>query len=142
MRFQKQLIPHDPDNGQEGDCWRAAYASLLGLPIKSVPHFAENYQSDEVCKEKADAFLESKGLKRIVMPVQGELAGILETMACHNPGIPYLLTGNSSLGCAHCVLCQDNDIIFDPSSRDTGIVGPCDDGLFWIEILGVFVGTY
>ena len=30
---------HDPENGKEGDCWRACVASIFELPIEDVPHF-------------------------------------------------------------------------------------------------------
>lgn len=36
---QKKL--HNPDKGINGDCWRAATASVLELPIEDVPDFEE-----------------------------------------------------------------------------------------------------
>lgn len=35
-----QTILHDPDAGLYGDCQRAVIASLLDLPIDSVPNFS------------------------------------------------------------------------------------------------------
>lgn len=38
--FQR-VTDHDPINGQIGDCFRAATASILELNLDEVPHFAE-----------------------------------------------------------------------------------------------------
>ncbi len=39
MIFQDQLIIHDPDNKQYGDCFRAVLATLLHKETQEVPHF-------------------------------------------------------------------------------------------------------
>ena len=41
MTPHKQLIKHDPENGQWGDCGRTAIACLLDLHPSDVPHFWE-----------------------------------------------------------------------------------------------------
>jgi len=41
MTPQDQEFLYDPDNDQCGDCGRAVIASLMDLPIKDVPHFAQ-----------------------------------------------------------------------------------------------------
>ena len=37
---------HDPENGIYGDCQRAVIASLLDLPIETVPHFLQEAKGD------------------------------------------------------------------------------------------------
>ena len=53
-----------------------------------------------------------------------------------NPGQAFMLTGQSRTGCNHVVIAQSGAIIHDPSLDDSGIVGCCDDGLWWVSFLG------
>lgn len=39
IKVSEQLVPHDPDNGIYGDCYRATLATLLGVDTEQVPHF-------------------------------------------------------------------------------------------------------
>ncbi len=41
MKPVDQEFMHEPGRDQQGDCMRAVMASLLELPIASVPHFAQ-----------------------------------------------------------------------------------------------------
>lgn len=41
MKPVDMKIPHDPEKGKIGDCWRASVASVLELPIEKVPHFGD-----------------------------------------------------------------------------------------------------
>lgn len=43
--FQR-VTDHDPINGQIGDCFRAATASILEMNLDEVPHFAERCKPD------------------------------------------------------------------------------------------------
>ena len=38
--WHTQTILHDPDNGLLGNCMQAAIATVLGLGMEDVPHFA------------------------------------------------------------------------------------------------------
>ena len=40
MIFHSQLIKHDPDNGQWGDCFRTCIACIFNVHnVTDVPHF-------------------------------------------------------------------------------------------------------
>jgi hypothetical protein len=56
-------------------------------------------------------------------------------MKAINPGVFYLLGGQSRTDCGHSVVCLDDAIIWDPSLTDAGIVGPMEDGYYWITVL-------
>lgn len=43
--YADQQILADESNGIIGDCWRACIASLLGVPIASVPHFVKDHDA-------------------------------------------------------------------------------------------------
>lgn len=62
--FQR-ITDHDPINGQVGDCFRAAMASILELELCEVPHFAELCKPDfepDCFWGAVGAWLELKGL--------------------------------------------------------------------------------
>ena len=59
---------------------------------------------------------------------------LLQFMAVNNPGLYYLLSGTSRTGCNHTVVALDDQIVWDPSLSDSGIIGPCDDGYYWIKL--------
>lgn len=44
---QHQQFLHEKDSEVKGDCWRTALACLLGLPRNDVPHFIQDYWSDD-----------------------------------------------------------------------------------------------
>ncbi len=46
MTPQNQEFTRKPEIGQYGDCQRAVIASLLDLPISSVPHFLQEAKGD------------------------------------------------------------------------------------------------
>lgn len=65
----------------------------------------------------------------------GEPQGVLNYMKHCNPGLYYLLSGNSKNNCGHVVVCLDDQIIHDPSLDNSGIIAPMSDGNFWINLL-------
>lgn len=140
MTPQKQLLRHDPDNGVYGDCHRAALASILDIPVAEVPHFAADDPDAVTFNQRVDAYLASRGLCRITSEFGGASLGrILRLIQTLNPGVYFLLTGRSATGCNHTVVACDGEIVHDPSPTDAGIVGPCDDGLYWCVFLGAAI---
>ncbi|HRW61546.1 MAG: hypothetical protein KDK08_05130 [Rhizobiaceae bacterium] len=140
MTPQKQLYLHDPENGVWGDCQRAAIASILDRPVEDVPHFFFDGCDGDTADKRIDDWLSMLNLKMIFVPFEGsELQNILNLQAMFQPGIHYMLVGKSRTGVNHCVVCKDSEIVHDPSLTDAGIVGPTDEGLFWIQYLGVRV---
>ena len=136
MKSQKQLFRHRPDDGVIGDCWRTCIACLLDLLPDEVPHFCDDCWDDgPTATARAKAFLATRGLSCIDYAISGELDDILRSVGQTNPGLHYMLCGKSRTGCNHLVICCDDGIVWDPSLDDAGIVGPADDGYYWITWL-------
>ena len=141
MQFHKQLYRHDPDNGVWGDCFRTAIACLLDLQPEEVPHVCdggEGDDSDGTAMAAMRDWLAPRGLGLFSLVYEGgKVRHVLRTVGRMNPGLPYLLMGTSRTGVNHNVICQDDQIIWDPSLSDSGIIGPADDGYFWVNMLTV-----
>jgi hypothetical protein len=72
-------------------------------------------------------------------PLQGVLDSIAGTNLRSNP--VFLLTGTSRNRCAHTVVACNGDIVCDPSLDDSGIIGPTDDGFYWLTFFGALQAT-
>lgn len=145
MTPQKQLNRHDPENGVLGDCYRTAIACLLDLKPEDVPHVHEHNGALNMGEQASmmNEWLAGRGLVEITVAWNGQtsdgedtLQSLLECMKVWNAGIHFMLTGFSRTGCNHVVICKDGEIVWDPSLTDAGIVGPADDGLYWVSYLG------
>jgi hypothetical protein len=82
-----------------------------------------------------DKFLASRGLAQVSLPFSHTLAEVLARMAALNPHAYWLLGGRSKIGCNHTVVCKGGLIVHDPSKVNSGIVGPCSDGMFWATFI-------
>jgi hypothetical protein len=140
-----QRYEHDPENGVYGDCHKAALASILGLFWEEVPHFMHELgpKEGEEFNRRQDDFLRKRGLTPIIFAVgpDVDLSRTLEICQTWNPGTYFLLGGESASGCGHTVVCVDGEIVHDPSPKKAGIVGPMDDGLYWVTYIGSIVGV-
>jgi len=138
MQFHKQLFRHKPEEGQIGDCYRTAIACLLDLEPVDVPHFYEDcwYALRDVGREKADKWLhDGFGLQTFAFPMQTDSVElVLRCVATWNPHVRYLLSGTSPRGTTHVVVAEHDQIIHDPAIDGGGLVGPAEDGLFWVEV--------
>jgi hypothetical protein len=135
MIFQKQAFRHRPDEGVFGDCHRTAIACMLNLPRDKVPNFGEHWGDPEGFEEAVRAFLRERELAAVNVVFAAPLADVLQTMGAVNPAAYYLLGGTSTTGVGHTVVGHGGRIVLDPSLDDAGIVGPMDDGYFWITFL-------
>lgn len=135
MTPQIQLIKHDPDNGRFGDCYRTCIASILDLHPSEVPHFYSGKAGDQ--RAHAVAWLAVWGLNSFQTYYDGgaTIEAVLYTTGEMCPGVPLILSGESRLGVNHSVVVMDGKIVSDPSGN--GIIGPCDDGLIWVEAITV-----
>lgn len=134
MRPVKQQFRHDPANGVYGDCHRAAIATALGLDIEAVPHFGEGDPPVDEFYAREETFLDTVGLRSVQLPVAGEI-GLDATLAMVerlNGDVVYLLGGKSRTGVNHTVVCRGGAIAHDPSQTAAGIIGPCNDGYYWL----------
>lgn len=136
MIKQKQIFKHDPSVGIYGDCHRTVLACLLNLHPESVPHFGAMYWNDTVAWDAAVLeFLKGFDLSLVRVMFDATIGTIFEHMDAINPNVYYMLTGKSRNNTHHIVICKGSEIIWDPAQDDSGIVGPCDDGYYWIEHL-------
>lgn len=134
MQFVHQSIRHDPDNGAFGDCHRAAIATVLGLTLDDVPHFLHDGCNGEEFAQREARFLARHGLVACCVPFAGDsYQHVLETMLNINgEDFVCLLGGTSRSGCNHTVVCRGSEIVHDPSPVGSGVIGPCDDGFYWL----------
>ena len=126
MKPTPQLVLHDPANGIQGDCQRAVIASLLELPIDSVPHFGELAQDNtEIFFTEIQNFLAPLGYQWMsfrAMDISGLLLNsetpIYHEIAGPSPRFP---------GAYHATVGLSGKIVFDPHPDGTGLVGdPAD----------------
>ena len=146
MTFHKQLIPdHRPEEGKIGDCYRTAIACLLGLHPAEVPHFVEvNMYDGEATYKAVQEWLAKLDmtLLRVLYPASNSFDDIVSSVSIVNPGIPFMICGKSKRGTNHVVICQDGEILHDPSSKaqpGEGLIGAADEEYWWVEFIGVHV---
>jgi hypothetical protein len=146
MKPQKQLNRHRPEDGIYGDCHRTAIAVCLDMDAKDVPHFMDGNVSGDDAHDQVEAWLNERGICTInvVFPGETPLSDVLKTVALTNHrSMPvFILGGQSRNGCNHSVVCCDGEIACDPSLDDSGIVGPCDDGYYWLTFFGALEATH
>jgi hypothetical protein len=136
MTPHKQLFRHRPEEGQVGDCWRTAIGCLLDKAPHEVPHFVEDcWNNTPVANAKARTWLATQGLAFVESAYQGTLEGVMAGVAANCPDVHYLLGGNSRTGVGHSVIACNEQIVWDPSIDEAGIVAPMDDGYYWITFL-------
>ncbi|MCS3725473.1 hypothetical protein [Bradyrhizobium betae] len=144
MKPQKQLLRHNPP-ASYGDCFRTAIAIVLDMDAADVPHFMDGGVSGDDGAAAAEAFLNAHGMTAINIVVDGArpLQAVLDSIAGTNlRQMPaFLLTGTSRNSCAHVVVGCNGDIVCDPSIDGSGIVGPCDDGFYWLTFFGALQAT-
>lgn len=143
MKFHKQTILHDPDNGQYGDCLRTCIACLFDLNVEEVPHLHDNGAEHSEAMAALDRwlsdYLPDRDVALFRLGLYCSPEHIMQYMAAHNPGMIYLLSGKSPRHDAgHVVIARDRDIIHDPHPDGTGLAGPMvdDEGneTAWVEL--------
>ncbi len=111
-----QSILHDPENGTWGDCMRACVASLLDLPITTVPHFFDGgCDSQEFDRRVAD-FLGRHGLVEFSMPADAA------RRAHFTRDLYHLMYGYSDRGTFHAVVALNGLVVHDPHPSKAGII--------------------
>lgn len=137
MTPHKQLNRHNPTEGVWGDCQRTVYACLLDKHPSEVPHFLDGYSPDddaEALEHHIAMWLADEGLVEMQVAFEGAtpLETVLTTMGAWNPGQHWILGGESANGVAHVVICLNDQIVWDTSQNDAGIVGPQPGCGIWI----------
>ena len=100
---------------QKGNCFQAAVASLMDLPLEEVPNFIE-YGDDEWWKIFCD-FVWEKGFEyEGHYPAEGVPQGY-----SIGSGISPRATKDKKI--THAVICLDGKMVFDVHPDRTGIIG-------------------
>lgn len=118
MTPQDQEFLHDAETGVQGDCARAVIACLLGLPIKDVPHFADQKEIDAYgFYNHIETFLACHGKQMLwnVNPIFHR--DKLESY--------HYISGPSprGKGVHHCVVGLGEEVFFDPHPSRAGLAG-------------------
>lgn len=122
---------------------------MMDMDAADVPHFMDKTPGKGEAPDahaSCRAWLAERGIVPINVLFVGEHLSpelIMESVSNVNSkvnGLTYLLSGTSRTGVNHCVVCQNGEIVCDPSTKNSGIVGPCDDGYYWVTFFGSVKG--
>lgn len=121
MRLVDQIVMHDPENGQYGDCQRSVIATLLGLPREDVPHFNKIAEGDpDLFWCGLQAFLRRKGYAYLTVRKDagsaffGEIGPVYHEISGPSP---------RGSGVYHAVVGLNGEIFFDPHPSRAGLAG-------------------
>lgn len=108
-------ITHNPPETY-GDCLRACVATVLDLQSHEVPHFYNDGCSGEVGTQRLRDWLKSRRQTPFFVGFDASMSvnDVIECNGIANPGAVYLLFGATKNG-DHVVVCQDGEIVHDPS---------------------------
>lgn len=139
MRFYKQRVMHDPDNGKTGDCFRTCIACMLDVDPSRVPNFMHlEYKGDTMVAvwRKVNKWLATRhGVQMVEIPfvIDPDTDFELQVLGIGRrfKDMKYLFSGLSPRGYQHCTIYQEGRLLHDPSPLSGGIVGPDEDSLVW-----------
>lgn len=134
MTPYKQLFRHNPAEGVYGDCARTAVACLIDVHPSEIPHEHRQHADGEQ-RALIESWLRPRGYAIGFLGMPCDPEHMMQVMKVSNPGMYYMLSGTSRTGVAHVVICKDDEIVWDPSLDDAGIIGRCPDDLTYIEFL-------
>lgn len=116
MTPTKQTILHNPKNGLHGNCLSAVLASLLHLPIESIPVFSdpENWLKD------LNAWLRQYGLAYLSFPADG-FNEVLSSFGIE--GLHHEIAGMTTrfFDVCHACVAKDGYVVFDPHPSNDGL---------------------
>lgn len=133
---QTQEFPvHNPQIGQIGDCLRAGIASILDLPIATVPHFSQNCWPDQAETDKeVREFLANFGYFMIQLDYKTCAKLLKWQKEKFNIDCYHLITGIDFDGDGHVCVGLNGDIIHDPHPLRRGFADTPDK---WHAVLFV-----
>lgn len=138
MKPQKQLIKHDPEKSDWGDCTRTCYAALFNLDAKDVPHFCDRSGEDHIVR--INRWLEERDCRLANFAFNHDPMETMKMMANMNPSLYYIM-GCASAIANHSVLCLGDRVVCDPGlsveaiEHDGSELKRCSDGYTWIDIV-------
>lgn len=135
MQYHKQLNKHAPENGIFGDCYRTAIACIIDKHPRDVPHFYD-LDNGRIQSEKMVEYLRDSGIRMIHTAYKVEsIKDVLKVGKANFGGLHYVLSGMGDRDVNHCVVCVDDKLLHDPHNSDSFLNGPCEDGLWHVEII-------
>jgi len=150
MKYHHQMIRHDPENDNWGDCFRTCIACLLDLDCPmQVPHVMHGVDDDAkaaTALARMNKWLgDVWGLKFVEMPFTSDdisPAEFLKSAAAYiGDDQRYIVTAQGTLGVAHTVICKGDQLEHCPAGRDIdGLTGPVLDTttggkFYWLGLL-------
>jgi len=108
-----QTILHDPANGVHGNCFSAVLASLLHLPVESVPVFVGRFWQAEV-----NAWLRPMGLAYVEISTNPDWCAANDIRGMHHE-----LAGVSPRNAEvlHATVAVDGEMVHDPHPDRSGL---------------------
>ena len=139
MKYHRQLCLHDPANDSYGDCQRTAIACLLDKesPL-DVPNYAELYWDDpDKFGSAFRGYLRTQGYDWVGLPYLGTGMSPKEFLcwAGNYCDQYYMVSGMGARGVGHVVIAKGKSFCHDPHPSDDYLVGPFDDGVYWIYLI-------
>jgi hypothetical protein len=117
-------VTQDKFGDKEGNCFAACLASILHLPLESVPNFCSK---PSTWWDDTNKWLAKDGLRLLSMQAEGDWqAAVLE-------GLYVIYSGKGPRGFNHCCVGLNGIIVWDPH--------PSRDGLEKIELVDLFIAT-
>lgn len=137
MLYHKQAYIHQPDIGIHGDCYRTVISCLLDLPRDDVPHFLHDNPDWMEFKNRVEAFLQTYGLCLFSISIKSEDFDdfLINQSKVINDKTVFVVFGLSPRHINHAVIYKGGEMIHDPHPDGGGLIGPCNDGFYWIQVL-------
>lgn len=125
MTPQDQLVLHDAEAGQQGDCMRAVLSSLLDIDINTVPNFAQLSSGPVKFYGLIDLFLEKYGYELLAYNTP-------DRMLREGLDVYHCISGVSPRDSTlfHAVVGLNGKVYFDPHPSRAGLAG---DPKTWIH---------
>jgi len=124
-----QTVMHNPDKGEIGNCFAAFLASILHLPIESIPHFVGDTEDedDNAWIVALNAWLRPHNLCFLTISPDSEW---LARIGVH--GMYHELSGISPRDSNnyHATVGLDGKLIHDPHPSKAGLAGNETIGIF------------
>jgi hypothetical protein len=128
--FQTRFGPRRNKSELGGNCFQAALASILELPLDDVPDFCNIYPIDtDEWYFRYIEWLQTKGLSVVTI---GTDQGELEKVDCYK-GCLLLVFGKNDQGVEHCVIYKNGIPVHNPNPHCSGITPSKIDILFPIN---------
>lgn len=105
-----QTTFYDPNDTSLGNCTEACIATLLGLRLEDVPSFRVKVITPTKYWDLIEAFLLTHGKEMFAVPDHKSIEGI------------HMVSGPSPRGGSHCVLYENDQLVWDPHPSRTGIL--------------------